>query len=278
MINIGVNPIAFSLGFIEIRWYGIMVVLAVIAIIAVSILEARRMKISDEHVLGLAAWAIVSGMIMSRVLHIIDHWDYYMANPAQIVGFEGVAIYGAVVGVILAIIVYCQVKKLSIWQIGDMVSPGALVGMAIGRVGCVLNGCCYGLVTDSFCSVVYTASNTYGPVGIAVYPTQFFHIVWNLAAFALVWLLRSRLKPQGSIFLIYLALYAAGDLIVRTFRQGTPFLFGLQEAQLIGIIVLLVTVPWLTIRIVKYHRSDKKTQSSDGPTNGEAPSSDSPTS
>ena len=255
-----------------------MVVLAVIAIIAISILEARRLKISDEHVYGLAAWAIVSGVLMSRVFHIIDHWDYYMANPAQIVGFEGVAIYGAVIGVVLAIIVYCRLKKLSIWQMGDMVSPGALVGMAIGRVGCVFNGCCYGLALDSFCSVVYTASNTYAPVGIAVLPTQFFHIVWNLAAFALIWWLRTGLKPQGSIFLLYLALYAAGDLIIRTFRQGTPFLFGLQEAQLVGIIVLLITVPWLIIRIVKYHPSTEKTQSSDGDTSGETPSGDSPTS
>jgi prolipoprotein diacylglyceryltransferase len=66
-----------------------------------------------------------------------------------------------------------------------------------------------------------------------------------------VWSLRRRLKPQGSIVLLYLALYAAGDLIVRFFRYGEPFLFGMQQAQLIGIIVLVITVPWMIVRIVR---------------------------
>jgi phosphatidylglycerol:prolipoprotein diacylglycerol transferase len=254
MFHIDVSPIAFSLGVFEVRWYGIMVVLGVIAIIGISLLEAKRVGIAEEHIYSLGLYAIIGAIIFSRIIHVIDKWDYYIAHPMQIFNFEGLAVYGAVIGVILAIIIYCRVKKLSIWLIADIISPGALVGMAIGRIGCIFNGCCYGLTTSLPWAVEYTCPDSYAPVGLPLHPTQFYHLIWNLIAFAIIWSLRRRLKPQGSIFLLYLAFYAAGDLIIRTFREGDPFLFGLQQAQLIGIIILLITVPWLIVRIWRDRR------------------------
>lgn len=249
MINIDVCPVAFSLGPFEIRWYGIMVVLAVVAIIAISLLEAKRVGIAEDHIYNLGVWAVIGGVLFSRIIHVIDKWDYYIAHPLQIFTFEGLAVYGAVIGVILAIVIYCLVKKLSIWQVTDVISPGALVGMAIGRVGCVFNGCCYGLTTSLPWAVDYTCSGSYAPQVMPLHPTQIYHIIWNLAAFGLLWSLRRRLKPTGSVFLIYLALYAAGDLLIRFFRDGDPFLFGLQQAQLIGIIILVISISWLVIRM-----------------------------
>ena len=254
MIHIDINPIAFAIGPFEIRWYGIMVVLAVVAIIGITLLEAKRVGIAEDHIYSLGAWAVVGGVIFSRVIHVIDKWDYYMANPRQILAFEGLAVYGAVIGVILAIVIYCLVKKLSIWLIADLVSPGALVGMAIGRVGCVLNGCCFGLTTSLPWAVEYTCPTSYAPLGVPLHPTQLYHIIWNLLAFGVLWALRRRLKPQGSVFLIYLAFYAAGDLLIRFVREGDIFLFGLQQAQLIGIIMLVVTIPLLLVRMWLYRR------------------------
>lgn len=254
MIELDVCPVAFTIGPLEIRWYGIMVVLAVVAIIAISLLEAKRVGIAEDHIYSLAVWAVIGGVVFSRIVHIIDKWDYYLAHPMQILAFEGLGVYGAVIGVIVAIVVYCLVKKLSIWLITDMISPGALVGMAIGRVGCVFNGCCYGLPTLFPWAVEYSCPTSYAPLGVPLYPTQMFHIIWNLAAFAVLWLLRRRLKPQGSVFLIYLAFYAAGDLLIRAFREGDPFLFGMQQAQVIGIVVLVVTLPLLFVRMWLYRR------------------------
>jgi phosphatidylglycerol---prolipoprotein diacylglyceryl transferase len=82
-----------------------------------------------------------------------------------------------------------------------------------------------------------------------LHPTQIYHIIWNLFAFGVLWQLRRKLKPQGSVFLLYLAFYAAGDLLIRFFREGDPFLFGLQQAQVIGIIMLIITVPLFVVRV-----------------------------
>jgi phosphatidylglycerol:prolipoprotein diacylglycerol transferase len=249
MINIGINPIAFCIGVFEVRWYGIMVVLAVVAVIVISLLEARRVGLDEEHIYSVGLWAIIGGVIVSRLLHVIDKWDYYMANPVQIVGFEGLTVYGAVLGALLAILIYCWVKKISFWLIGDVAAPGAILGQAIGRIGCLINGCCYGLPTSLPWGVVYTYPGSYAPVGEPTHPAPIYHLIWNLIGFVILWSLRRRLKPQGSLFLLYLALYAAGDLSIRFVRAGEPFLFGLQQAQLIGIVILVVTVPWLIIRM-----------------------------
>jgi phosphatidylglycerol---prolipoprotein diacylglyceryl transferase len=256
MIHINIDPIALSFGVFQIRWYGIMVVLAVVAIIALSVIEARRLRVPDEHIYNVALWGIIGGILVSRLLHVIDKWDYYIANPRQILGFEGLTIYGAVLGALIAVVIYCRVKKISFWQLGDIIAPGAIVGQAIGRVGCLLNGCCYGLPTSSSFGLIYTNPGSYCPLGEAFQPTQIYHIAWDLIGFGILWSLRRRLEPKGSLFLLYLAIYAAGDLSIRFVRVGEPFrqgmFFNLQEAQIIGIIVLLITVPWLIIRMWRY--------------------------
>ncbi len=249
MITIDISPVALSIGGFELRWYGIMVVLAIIAIIWIASREAKRVGISQDLVYSLAIWAVIAGLLVSRLVHVIDQWQYYMAHPRQIIAFEGLTIYGAILGALIAAIVFCRVKKLSFWQVGDIIAPGAVLGQAIGRVGCILNGCCYGLPTDLPWSVTYTSPDSYARLGIAVHPTQIYLLLWNLVVFGVLWSLRKRLKPVGSLFLLYLALYALGDLGIRFLREGSPFLFGLQQAQLIGLAILVVTVPWLIIRM-----------------------------
>jgi len=262
MIHIGIDPVAFSIGFFEVRWYGIMVVLAIVAVIAIALLEARRVGLAEDHIYNVGLWAIVGGIIVSRLFHVIDKWDYYIANPAQIVRFEGLTVYGAVLGALSAVLIYCWVKKLSFWQLGDIVAPGAILGQAIGRIGCLINGCCYGLPTSLPWGIVYTHPGSYCPLGEAVQPTQVYHLLWNLIGFGILWALRRRLKPQGSLLLFYLALYAVGDLSIRFVRAGDPFLFGMQQAQLIGIVILVVTVPWLIIRMWRY-RGEQPVSTSD---------------
>lgn len=268
-IEIGNNPIAFTIGPFEVMWYGIMVALAIVAIIAISLFEARRVGISEEHVYSFGLWAVIGGILVSRLVHVIDKWEYYMDNPGQIIGFEGLTVYGAVIGVVLAVLIYTWVKKISFWQIGDIIAPGALVGQAIGRIGCFLNGCCYGLPTSLPWAVVFTHPRCYALLGVPVHPTQIYHLLWNLLAFAVIWLLRTRLKPQGSLFLSYLALYATGDLIIRFVRPGDPFLFGMQQAQFIGVVILVITLPWLVIRMRRARAAASISESSSAVTRSE---------
>ncbi len=248
---IGVDPVAFHLGSIAVAWYGIMVALAVVTLVVWALVAVKKgAKLSYDTVISAALVGIISGVIFSRLLHVIDLWDYYMDNPGLIFSRfgEGLTIYGAVLGAALGIWIYSKIRKISFGYLADMIAPGIILAQAIGRVGCTLNGCCYGVGTDIFCAVVYTSPNTNAPIGIPIHPTQIYEIIYNLIIFGVLLLLRKRFRPDGSLFLIYLTFYAVWRLGIDFIREGKELLFGLHEAQLISIVVLIVTITLMALR------------------------------
>ena len=253
MIDISISPIAFTISPFSVAWYGILVALAVLTVVLWVLREARRTgKIAYNTVLNAALVGIPSGIIFSRVLHVVDRWDYYIQNPGQIIGAAGLTIYGAVLGAALGIWIYSKVSHVRFGYLADLIAPGIILSQAVGRVGCTLNGCCYGIETSLPWGIVYTNPESYGPIGIPVHPTQIYEIIYNLIVFAVLLKLRGRFKPDGSLFLIYLSLYSLWRIGIDFLREGTPFLFGLNygphQAQVIGVIVLAITIPVLAYR------------------------------
>ena len=250
MIEIGISPVAFTLGPINVAWYGIMIALGVLALILWTLREVKKgANLTHDTVLSAALVGIPSGVIFSRILHVIDRWGYYSQHPSQIIGGEGLTIYGAVLGAALGIWIYSRVKGISFAYLADVLAPGIILAQAIGRVGCTLNGCCYGVETSAFCAVIYTHPESHGPIGVPVHPTQIYELIYNLIVFAILFKLRGRLKPDGSLFLIYLSLYSLWRFGVGFLREGTPFLFtGLHQAQVIAIILLVIAIPILAVK------------------------------
>ena len=255
MFDIDWNPVILTIGTLEIRWYGVLVVLAVIAVIALSLVEARRRGIAQDVVWDAGLWAVVGGIIGARLLHIIDRWQYYLYHPEQLLNFAGLAIWGAVLGGLIAILIYCLVKKMSFWLLGDILAPGAILGQTIGRVGCLVNGCCFGLTCELPIAVIYSNPNSYAPLGVPLYPTQLFHLIWNLAGFAVLWSLRKKLKPDGTLFLLWLIFFGTGDFIIRFFRESEPFLFNLPQAQVVDILIVAATVITWIVRYAIYRKT-----------------------
>ncbi|MFA5064471.1 MAG: prolipoprotein diacylglyceryl transferase [Dehalococcoidia bacterium] len=255
MFDIDWNPVILNIGTLEIRWYGVLVVLAVIAVIALSLVEARRRGIAQDVIWDVALWAVVGGIIGARLLHIIDRWQYYLYHPEQLLNFAGLAIWGAMLGGLVAILIFCLVKKMSFWLLGDIAAPGAILGQAIGRVGCLVNGCCYGLTCELPIAVIYSNPNSYAPIGVPIYPTQLFHIVWDLAGFAVLWSLRKKLRPEGTLFLLWLIFFGMGDFVIRFFRESEPFLFNLPQAQVIDILIVVAAVITLIVRYAMYRKA-----------------------
>ncbi len=249
MIFIGVSPIAFTIGAFSVRWYGIMVALAVLTLILWALREVRKgADLSYETVFNAALVGIPSGIIFSRLLHVIDQWQYYFQNPGEIIGGSGLSIYGAVLGAALGIWIYSRFSKISFGYLADVLAPGIILAQAVGRVGCTINGCCYGIETHLPWAVVYTHPESFAPIGVPIHPTQPYELVYNLLVFGVLLALRGRFRPGGSLFLIYLTFYALWRLGVGFIRDGTDFLFGLHQAQVISIIVLIITITLMALR------------------------------
>ena len=245
MITISIDPVAF----LNVRWYGIMVALAVAVVVFWMLREVRRgANLSYDTILTAALVGIPSGIIISKLLHVIDRWGYYIQNPGQIFGASGLTIYGAVLGAALGIWIYSKLSNFRFGYFADLVAPAIILAQAVGRVGCTINGCCYGIETSLPWGVVYTHPGSYAPLGVAIHPTQPYEIIFCLLVFAVLLKLRGRFKPDGSLFLIYLSLYSLWRVGIDFLRDGTPFLFGLHQAQVVAIIVLAIAIPILALK------------------------------
>ncbi len=250
MITINIDPVAFAIGSTEIRWYGIMVALAVLTVLLWVLREVKKgANLSYDTVFTAALVGIPSGIVFSRLLHVVDKWSYYIQNPEQIIGGSGLTAYGAVLGVALGIWVYSRFsKRFQFGYFADVTAPGIILSQAVGRVGCTINGCCYGNETSLPWGIMYTHPDSLAPLGVAIHPTMVYEIIFNLLVFGLLLKLRGRFKPEGSLFLIYLSLYSVWRLGIALLREGTPFLFGLHQAQVIAIIVLAIAIPILALK------------------------------
>ena len=260
MITISINPVAFHIGAYEVRWYGIIVALGVAAIILWVWWQLRGKwaelpKPPDPIVI---VFAILSGAVVAKLFHVVD-MKVTTGQWGQFFSGGGLSIYGAVIGTSLFFLIYSKVRHYQFGFFADLAAPGIILAQAIGRIGCTINGCCYGLPAPEWLpwSVVYTHPNSYAPLGVALYPTQPYEIIFCLIGFAILLRLRRRLKPDGTLFLVYLTLYSAWRVGIDFLREGTPFLFGLHQAQFISIIVLAVTIPILALRMWRSRQQAK---------------------
>ena len=226
-----------------------MIALAIIVVVSWAVFEVKRgAKISYDTLFTGAIVGIPSGIVFARLLHVIDLWGYYGQHPAQIIGGAGLTAYGAVLGATLGVWIYSRFSRFRFGDFTDMVAPGIILAQALGRVGCTINGCCYGVATSLPWGIVYSSPDSLAPPGIATHPTTVYEIIWNLIVFGVLLLLRKRLKPPGSLFAVYLSLYSAWRLGSDFLRNGSPFLFGLHQAQVIAIVVLAITIPFIVLK------------------------------
>ena len=257
MIYIGINPVAFTIGSFSLRWYAVMMILAIIFLVWWSTRFAKAAGYDKDFILGAALWAIPLGIIGAKLVHVVDDLSYYVAHPAGIANPGGFAIFGAILGAMLGVWIYCRIHRVSFAPLGDMMAPGIILAQAIGRVGCTINGCCYGASSYLPWAVTWTHPNTYAPLGIPVHPTQVYELLWDLLVFAILWwLLRGRLKQPGLLFAAYLTLYSLGSFSIRFLRGDVSTFAGVfNEGQVISLLVFIVAAGFLIKQYCASRRS-----------------------
>jgi phosphatidylglycerol---prolipoprotein diacylglyceryl transferase len=259
-IYVKLDPIAFSIGPLTVGWYGIMVALAVVTIVSWAVYWAKKdPELNPDKILNVALVGIPSGIIFSRILFLIDqtviartHPELnaidFLKHPGLIIGGAGLTIWGAVLGAALGIWIYSKITRGSFVRVADMLAPGIILAQAVGRVGCTILGDDTGLPTSLPWGFIYTSPNspTNQTVGLtATQPVVTYEIFYALILFGILMLLRKRLRPDGSLFAVYLAFYSAWRIGSDFLREGSPFFLGLHQAQFIGIVILVLSVVWI---------------------------------
>ena len=252
MIEINIDPLALNVG-ISLYWSGIVLVLAGAVLLSWIVWQRKNIPgLSVNLVLNEAIVALVFMVLMARLFHIIENLDLYIADPSRILAFSGLRMWGAIAGATLGVAVYSKIKNIPVGRFLDLSVPGLLLFQAIYRISCLIQGCCHGTPTSLPWGVIYTRPDSPAylaslnlPVGIGLHPVPVYEIVFCLIFFAVILKLRSRLKPAGSLFLLFISLYAVWRLSTDFLRDGTPFIAGLTQAQLISILVLVTAIPLL---------------------------------
>ena len=256
MIDIDVGPFLISSGSFLLSWHGFFSFIAVATAVYLVGRWAPMKGIDPDDIYSIAIWAILGGIIGARLVHVIDNWGFYQHNLLQIlfVWSGGIGVWGGILGGFIGGAAYSFVAKHPIGVIADLTAPALLLVQSIGRLGDIVNGeHCARAATEFILAFNWVRADSdarvcANGVGVPVQPVIAYEMLWNLAALFVIWKLRDRLRPDGMLFALYLAFYAAGRFLVTFLRQDKVWALGLQEAHFIAILVLLITVPLLVIK------------------------------
>jgi len=261
MITIGIDPVIVRFGHFALRWYGVIVVLAVTIGLWLAAREGRRKGLRSEHFSDAATWVVIAGFVGARLLHVIDHWPHeYSANPLRIlyVWEGGLAIWGAVLGGLLALAAFTWRRGLSLGWLADIAAPGLVLAQGVGRIACIITGDAMGQPTTGPFGLAYVNREAMVPaLGVYYTPTPVYEILMNLAIFGVIWRLRRKPLPNGALFLIYLLLYSTGRFVISFWSSYLTVAFGLNQAQLISLAALAIGLPVLAAVLVGSRRATR---------------------
>lgn len=243
------NPIAFEIFGISIRWYGILLSTGIMAGIFIAYYEAKRLGHDPEYIIDLALWCVPMAVVGARLYYVIFEWKYYQGNIMKIINIRegGLAIHGALIAAILTGYIFTRVKKLSFWENTDIVAPGIVIGQAIGRWGNFVNMEAHGGPTNLPWGIMVD--------GVRVHPTFLYESLWDIGVFIILMVYRKKKKVDGEVFLLYGIFYSIGRFWIEGLRTDSLMFMGMRTAQLISIAIIVAFGILMYIRR-KYRRDE----------------------
>ena len=253
MITIDINPILFGFGHFAVRWYGIIVAGSIGLGAWVASREARRKGLSPEIFQDVLLWVIVGGLIGARAFHVMDHWPHeYAANPVRALFFweGGLAIWGAVVGGMSALLIFARRRGLSLGRLADIAAPGLVLAMGVGRLACIITGDAMGPPTSGPFGIAYTNPGAMVPqLGVFYTPMPVYELAVNLGIFALLWQLRRRRWPDGALFLVFLGLYSLERFLLAFTSSYQIVALGLTQSQILALAAFAASIPLMLLAL-----------------------------
>ncbi|MBX3097382.1 MAG: prolipoprotein diacylglyceryl transferase [Fimbriimonadaceae bacterium] len=249
------HPILFKVGTFEARTFGLLMVIAVVAGVILAVRRAPRFGLNRDQILDMAVWAVIPGIIGARLAYILMNWkDEFAGHPERLLTlkFEGLTSFGALILGGVGVFLFAKYRKISVRDLLDTMATPMLLGWGIGRIGCLLNGCCYGRVCESGFCVDFGHYGSHQPAQLVE------TVIMLLGVFALSALEKAQTyRRPGTSFALSLIVFNVSRFIYEFFRGGTPEEYRagivsgrylswapITEAQLTSILFIVVVSTW----------------------------------
>lgn len=239
-------PVLLRLGRFEIHSYGLMLALSFLIGIYWSMHRAKKREIHRNDVMDLSLLIVVCAIIGARLLYVVTHLEEFRGrwldtfNPFQSsgeIGIMGMTMLGGVVLALVAIIIYCHIKKINLFKLCDVMAPAFGLGIFITRIGCFLHGCCYGQACDLPWAVVFPLYSPAGSAmqGIPIHPTQLYSSLYGLIILLTLVFLDRKPRFDGFLLTVFFMMYGVARFLV-------DFVRFYEESVKVGLFDLSFTV------------------------------------
>ncbi|HBC4174556.1 TPA: prolipoprotein diacylglyceryl transferase [Staphylococcus aureus] len=254
-----IDPVAFNLGPLSVRWYGIIIAVGILLGYFVAQRALVKAGLHKDTLVDIIFYSALFGFIAARIYFVIFQWPYYAENPGEIIKIwhGGIAIHGGLIGGFIAGVIVCKVKNLNPFQIGDIVAPSIILAQGIGRWGNFMNHEAHGgPVSRAFLEQLHLPNfiieNMYIN-GQYYHPTFLYESIWDVAGFIILVNIRKHLK-LGETFFLFLTWYSIGRFFIEGLRTDSLMLTSnIRVAQLVSILLILISISLIVYRRIKYN-------------------------
>lgn len=235
------NPIAFELFGLQVRWYGVLIASAMFLSALIFLRSTKKAGYLEDDIYDIILVAFPASIIGARLYYVIFNWSYYAGDIMKIINIRGggMAIHGGLIAGILAGYLVCRRKKLDFLDLIDRVAPLFSLGQAIGRWGNFANGEAHGGPTDLPWAIKVD--------GVMVHPTFLYESIWNICLFLFLSWYSSKKKFKGELILLYMAIYSVGRFFIEGLRTDSLMLGPIRMAQFISLLFIVIAVLVLAI-------------------------------
>lgn len=252
-----IDPIAFSLGPIHVRWYGIIIATAILLGYVIAQKSAQKIGFKEEDLINTILICVVVAILSARLYFVLFNLNYYLMHPTEIpmIWLGGLAIHGGLIGAFITGIYYSRQKNWNPFQLGDIAAPSIILAQAIGRWGNFMNHEAHGgPVSRTFLENLhlpqFIIDNMYID-GVYYHPTFLYESLWNVLGFVILISLRKHLRV-GETFFLYLTWYSIGRFFVEGLRTDSLMLTEtIRVAQLMSIVLIMIGVGMILWRRLK---------------------------
>lgn len=234
-------------------WYGVLIVSGVIIAILLCLQEEKRLQLKQDTIIDLSFWAIPLGVIGARTYYVLFNWQLFSGDLTAIfrIWEGGIAIYGAVIGGLIGVLLFARRRKLNPFTLTDIIVPGLSLAQCLGRWGNYFNMEAYGREITNPAWHFFPAGVQIPSAGGYTWhmATFFYESFWDLLVFLILWFfIRKKQKTPGTTTLWYLLLYGIGRFIIEGLRTDSLMIGSLRVSQLLSLLLVVFSLILLTMR------------------------------